>query len=93
MATRENRPGTVTEAAPKTSATTQQVQRQSSVNRPEDGYAAPTVDDRHEAKLLDELRALGYGITMPCQACGHPLSNERSLARHIGPKCAAKAVR
>lgn len=58
--------------------------------RRQDGYAAPTADERREAQLLSELRALGYGITVPCLECGHPLSTEASLARHIGPKCHAK---
>jgi hypothetical protein len=63
---------------------------QSTAYRPEDGYAAPTADERHEAQLIEELQARGFGITVPCIECGHPLSTEASLARHVGPKCAAK---
>ncbi|MGW0158461.1 DUF6011 domain-containing protein [Mycobacterium sp. NPDC003323] len=62
------------------------------VHRPEDGYAAPTADERREQQLLDELRALGYSISVRCRECGHPLSTPQSVAAHIGPKCAAKAV-
>lgn len=51
-----------------------------------------TADERREQQLLEELQALGYGITMPCSVCGHPLSSARSLARHVGPRCAAKAT-
>lgn len=51
-----------------------------------------TADERREQQLLEELRELGYGISMPCLKCGHPLTAARSLARHVGPKCAAKAV-
>jgi hypothetical protein len=55
-------------------------------------HQAPTADERREAKLLAELRALGYAITVPCLVCGHPLTTDRSLALHVGPKCLAKAV-
>lgn len=54
-------------------------------------HGVPTDGERREQQLLEELRALGYGITVPCLDCGHPLTNPRSLERHIGPKCAAKA--
>lgn len=65
----------------------------SSLYRPQDGYAAPTAGDRREARLRAELEELGYGITVPCLVCRHPLSSAKSVARHIGPKCAAKATR
>lgn len=55
-------------------------------------HQAPTADELREKNLLDELHALGYGITVPCVACGRPLTAARSLALHIGPKCRAKAV-
>ena len=55
-------------------------------------HLAPTAEERREQKLLDELRALGYGITVPCLECGHPLTSARSLARHVGPRCAARAT-
>lgn len=54
-------------------------------------HQAPTADERREEMLLEELRALGYGITVPCVECGHPLTAARSLARHVGPRCAARA--
>lgn len=60
------------------------------LRRPEDGYAAPTLEERREQQLLAELVERGYGITMPCLVCGHPLTAATSLARHIGPRCAAK---
>jgi hypothetical protein len=53
-------------------------------------HQAPTADERREKKLLDQLRALGYGITVPCLECGHPLTSATSLARHQGPVCAAR---
>ena len=64
----------------------------SSLCRRQDGYAAPTAEDRREAELVAELQALGYGITVPCLVCRHPLTSAKSVARHIGPKCATKAA-
>lgn len=64
----------------------------SSLYRRQDGYAAPTPEERREAQVLAEVKALGYGITVPCLLCGHALTSARSLARHIGPRCAARAV-
>lgn len=55
-------------------------------------HEAPTADERREQKLVDELHELGYGITVPRLECGHPLTSPASLARHIGPVCAAKAA-
>lgn len=55
-------------------------------------HQAPTLADRHEMKLIEELQLLGYGITVPCLVCGHALSSKRSLALMVGPKCRAKAV-
>lgn len=64
----------------------------SSLHRPEDGCQAPIAQERREAELLDELRSLGYAIAIRCRVCGHPLTTAASVAAHIGPKCAAKAV-
>jgi len=58
--------------------------------RPQDGYAPPDPEDRREAELLAELRKLGYTIAVRCLACGHPLTHPKSVARFIGPRCAAK---
>jgi hypothetical protein len=55
-------------------------------------HQPPTADERREAKLLEELHGLGYGITVPCLICGHALTSVRSLARHVGPQCLAKVV-
>ena len=60
--------------------------------RPEDGYAAPGAEDRREAALLAELKALGYGITVPCLLCRRPLTSQRSLAARVGPVCAVRMV-
>ncbi|MCV7191482.1 DUF6011 domain-containing protein [Mycolicibacterium brumae] len=64
----------------------------SSGHRAEDGYAAPTAEDRREARLLAELAELGYTVAVRCLSCGHPLTHPKSVARFIGPVCASKAV-
>ena len=62
------------------------------LHRPEDGYATPTAEDRREALLLAEVRALGYGLSVRCRVCRHPLTAAKSVAAHVGPKCAARVV-
>lgn len=64
--------------------------RMTPLHRAEDGYPTPTVEDRREAALLAELRALGYTIAVRCLVCGHPLTAPRSVARFVGPRCASK---
>jgi Family of unknown function (DUF6011) len=50
-----------------------------------------TAEDRHEQRVLDEAAKLGYRLSVPCLECGHPLTSAASLARHVGPRCAARA--
>jgi hypothetical protein len=64
----------------------------STAYRRQDGYAAPTAQDRHEARLLSEVRALGFVVSVRCRICQHPLTAPKSVAAHVGPRCAAKAV-
>lgn len=75
--------------SPKSRATDYQ---QSNGHRAEDGYSAPTAEERREVELLAEVKALGYTVAVRCTACNHPLVAGVSVARHLGPKCAAKAV-
>lgn len=58
-----------------------------SAHRPEDGYAAPTAQERAVQRALDVVMASGYGITVPCLVCGHPLTSARSMAAMVGPTC------
>lgn len=87
---KRNRPSGGTRAASKSRAT--DYIEDSSLHRAEDGYAAPTADERREAELLAEVRALGYTVAVRCTACNHPLTDPQSTALHIGPRCRAKAV-
>ncbi|MGQ9408941.1 DUF6011 domain-containing protein [Mycolicibacterium gilvum] len=87
---KRNRPSGGTRAASKSTAT--DYIEDSSLHRAEDGYSAPSGDERREAELLAELRGLGYRISVKCRVCGHPVVSARSVAAHIGPKCRAKQV-
>ncbi len=79
-------PGTKSRAT----STTPIADTQFTAHRRQDGFTAPAAEERRADALLAEVKALGYGITMPCLICGHPLTSPRSLARLVGPKCAAK---
>lgn len=86
MTQKRNRPGGRSQAAPTSSA------EDFFNSSPDRWHSTPTADERREAELLAELRNLGYTVSVPCLKCGHPLTTDRSTARHIGPRCAAKAV-
>lgn len=61
------------------------------LHRREDGYAAPTADDRAIAKAISVLRAHGFGISVRCITCRRPLTAPDSVRRHRGPRCEARA--
>lgn len=83
-AERRNRPSGGTRAASKSTAT--DYLKSSGDYR----HQTPTVDERREELLLNELRRLGYGVTVPCVDCGHALTASASLVRHVGPRCLAR---
>jgi hypothetical protein len=62
-----------------------------SLYRPQDGYAAPTAEDRREAALLAIAAELGYRLATTCLDCGHWISSPISIAAHRGPRCRARA--
>ena len=64
----------------------------SSLHRPQDGYAAPSAEDRREAGLLAELRDLGYQPATRCTRCGQWVVAAKSVALHMGPVCRAKSA-
>lgn len=45
------------------------------------------------AAALHRLTAAGYRVTGVCLCCGAPLVDPVSIARHLGPVCAARAER
>ncbi|WP_374247947.1 DUF6011 domain-containing protein [Gordonia sp. ABSL49_1] len=54
---------------------------------------SPTSDEIYEHAVIDAATALGYTVSVPCEVCGHPLTNPKSVGTHIGPKCAVKGGR
>jgi hypothetical protein len=64
---------------------------QLSAYRPEDGYAAPTAEDRAVAQAIAVLREHGYGIACRCLDCNRPITAAASLARMRGRRCAERA--
>jgi hypothetical protein len=51
-------------------------------------HAEPTTaEDRREAQLLAELRALGYRLAVRCTRCSQWLVAAESVAAHMGPVC------
>jgi len=64
---------------------------QSSESRRQDGYAAPTAEDRADAELLAEAERRGYRLAVRCVDCGHYVVSAASIAAHRGPKCRARA--
>ncbi|WP_373692526.1 DUF6011 domain-containing protein [[Mycobacterium] kokjensenii] len=40
---------------------------------------------------IELLTSVGFGLSMPCQCCGHPLSTPESLLSGTGPKCRRRA--
>ena len=60
--------------------------------RRQDGFAAPTPEDRADTAVLAAAAALGYRIAVQCLDCGHWLANPASVEAHRGPVCRSKAV-
>jgi hypothetical protein len=59
-------------------------------HRRQDGYAAPTAEDRREAAVLAEAAKMGYRLATTCLDCGQWISNHVSVASHRGPRCRAR---
>lgn len=64
---------------------------QLSAYRPEDGYAAPTAEDRYEHWLIAEAKAHGYRLSVACLDCRRPLTHPVSVAHRRGRTCRARA--
>jgi hypothetical protein len=61
-------------------------------HRRQDGYAAPTPEDRADQAVLAAAEALGYRLAVRCRECGRWLVHARSVAGHIGPVCRQRAA-
>ncbi len=80
-----NRPGTASQAAPKSSADFLN-------DSPDRRIEMPTAEDRREAQVLAEAAQLGYRLAVQCRCCGQWLTNPKSVRGFIGPVCRAKAA-
>jgi hypothetical protein len=63
---------------------------QSKAYRHQDGYAAPTAEDRADTAVLAAAEALGYRLAVRCTRCGQWVVSDKSVAAHMGPVCRAK---
>jgi hypothetical protein len=64
---------------------------QYSIPRRQDGFAAPTIDERAEQRLLAAAREAGYRLAIQCLDCRRWLVDPASVAAHRGPVCRARA--
>lgn len=53
----------------------------------DDRIAPLTPEDIYERSVVAAATELGYTVSIPCRVCGHPLTNPKSVARHVGPRC------
>lgn len=53
-------------------------------------YEVPEPSERDVLTALAVVAAAGYSIAVRCTTCGHPLVTAKSVARHKGPRCAAR---
>jgi hypothetical protein len=83
---RRNRPGVVSQAVPKSTAT--DYLHSSGDYR----HQAPTVEHRAVAHAIEVLTKHGYGIALRCLDCRRPITAPASLRRMRGPRCAARVV-
>lgn len=64
---------------------------ESSQYRRQDGFAAPTADERYEFWILAEAQRLGYRLSCKCLDCSRPLTDKISVRCHRGPVCRRRA--
>lgn len=50
-----------------------------------------TREDREDLNLLIAAAERGFCLSVQCVDCGHPLTAPKSVHRHRGPVCAARA--
>ena len=61
-------------------------------HRRQDGYAAPTAEDRADAAVLAAASERGYRLAVQCTRCGQWVVAHQSVAAHMGPVCRAKVA-
>lgn len=62
------------------------------MTRPQDGCAAPTAEDRLDDLVIEAAKARGFAVAVRCSRCSQWVVAAKSVALHMGPKCAAKAA-
>lgn len=62
-------------------------------HRHEDGFAAPTAEERADAEVIAAAQDRGYRIAVPCIVCGRFLTQKSSVAAHVGPTCRKRVTR
>lgn len=60
--------------------------------RRQDGYTAPTADDRADAAVLVAAAERGFRLAVQCVRCGQWLVAAQSVRAHLGPVCRTKVV-
>jgi hypothetical protein len=58
----------------------------------QDWHEPLTAEDRADIAVLIAAAERGFRLATRCTACGAWISAPSSIRRHMGPKCAAKAV-
>jgi hypothetical protein len=61
-------------------------------HRRQDGYAAPTPEDRADLEVLIAAAERGFRLAVKCVDCGHWLVSARSIAAHRGPRCRSRVA-
>ena len=63
---------------------------ESTAYRPQDGYQAPSAQDRLDAQVIAAARERGFSIAVRCSRCNQWVVAAKSVAAHLGPVCQAK---
>jgi hypothetical protein len=61
-------------------------------HRRQDGYAAPTAEDRADTAVLAAAAQRGFRLAVQCLRCGQWVVAHESVAAHMGPVCRAKVA-
>jgi hypothetical protein len=61
-------------------------------HRRQDGYAAPSAEDRADAAVLAAAAERGFRLAVQCLECGRWLTDRDSVRLHLGPVCRVAAV-
>lgn len=71
-------------------STTPIARTNSNGHRRQDGYTAPTPEDRADDAVVAAATARGFRIAVRCLDCGHWLANPTSVEAFRGPRCRAR---